>query len=100
MTTIRYEISDKGFRIEASGHANFNEPGKDIVCAGISMLIQTLIAHTECFAHIKDGYVYCMGNEPEYAEFVITGLRLLESNYSEFVKVVQGCPMNYDFNLE
>lgn len=100
MTVINYEIDDTSFRIKAEGHAGFNEVGKDIVCAGISMLLQTLIAHTECFAHVKDGYIYCMGDKPEHAEFVITGLKLLESNYEEFVKVVQGCPMNYDFNLE
>ena len=100
MTQINYDINEDGFRIMAQGHAGFNEIGKDIVCAGISTLLQTLIAHTECFAHVKEGYIYCQGNKPEYAEFTITGLRLLESNYKEFVKVVQGCPMNYDFNLE
>ena len=30
-------------RITASGHADFAEAGKDIVCAGVTALIQTLI---------------------------------------------------------
>lgn len=100
MTTIKYDIDDKGFRIEASGHSGYAEIGKDIVCAGISTLLQTLIIHTDCFAHVKEGYLYCMGNEPEYAQFVLTGLRVLEENYKDNIQVVQGCPMNYDFNLE
>ena len=33
--------------IKISGHAGYAEPGKDIVCAGISTLSQTLIASVE-----------------------------------------------------
>lgn len=33
--------------IEIDGHALYDEPGKDIVCAAVSALIQTLIASIE-----------------------------------------------------
>ena len=34
-------------RITLRGHANYAEPGKDIVCASVSTLIQTLIFSIE-----------------------------------------------------
>ena len=40
MITITY----KDYTIKALGHANYAEVGKDIVCAGVSILTYTLIA--------------------------------------------------------
>lgn len=34
-------------RITITGHANYAERGKDIVCAGVSVLVQTLIQSVE-----------------------------------------------------
>ena len=36
-------VSVRKDRITVSGHAGFAEAGKDIVCAGVTALIQTLI---------------------------------------------------------
>ena len=33
--------------VSVKGHAGYAEPGKDIVCAGISILVQTLIKSIE-----------------------------------------------------
>lgn len=33
--------------ISIKGHANYAKPGKDIVCAGVSALVQTLIQSVE-----------------------------------------------------
>ena len=41
------EITQKNGSITISGHAGYAEHGKDIVCAGVSMLIQTLIESFE-----------------------------------------------------
>lgn len=41
------EITRSTDRIKISGHAGYAEPGKDIVCAGVSTLAQTLIASVE-----------------------------------------------------
>ena len=37
------EVRIRPERIEISGHAGYAEPGKDIVCAGVTALMQTLI---------------------------------------------------------
>lgn len=36
-------VSVRKDEIEISGHANYAEVGKDIVCAGVAALVQTLI---------------------------------------------------------
>lgn len=41
------EITRFKDRIKIEGHAGYAEPGKDIVCAGVSTLSQTLIASVE-----------------------------------------------------
>lgn len=40
-------ITRSAGRITIKGHANYAEHGKDIVCAGVSTLIQTLIQSVE-----------------------------------------------------
>ena len=45
------------FRIQANGHAGFDEPGKDIVCAAVSALLQALalgLERLERYGHITD----------------------------------------------
>lgn len=42
--------------ISVKGHANYAEPGKDIVCAGVSVLVQTLIASLEQITSAKIKY--------------------------------------------
>ena len=37
------EVRIRPERIEIFGHAGYAEPGKDIVCAGVTALTQTLI---------------------------------------------------------
>lgn len=41
------DISVRNDIIVVKGHANYAEPGKDIVCAGVSVLVQTLIKSIE-----------------------------------------------------
>ena len=43
-------------RIEVSGHANYAETGKDIVCAGVSSLTRTLIRSLEHLTRDKIEY--------------------------------------------
>ena len=45
------------FRVQADGHAGFDEPGRDIVCAAVSALLQALalgLARLERYGHITD----------------------------------------------
>ena len=44
MTVVEYHPEE--FRMNITGHAEFAVPGEDIVCAGLSMLMATLVAAT------------------------------------------------------
>ena len=91
-----------GFKIE--GHADSDEYGKDIVCAGISVLAQTLyfsliencgIKEEEIQDVQKDGFLeiqvdYKKTDNIEVQsnfKYMITGLRLLEAQYSEYMNL-------------
>jgi uncharacterized protein YsxB (DUF464 family) len=41
------EVTGHKDRITIKGHAHYAEPGKDIVCAAVSVLVQTLIQSVE-----------------------------------------------------
>lgn len=45
--------SDNILRLELSGHADFAEHGKDIVCAGVSALVQTAVLGIENLTTVK-----------------------------------------------
>ena len=42
MTRITYQYSDDSFALDVYGHSGYAPAGDDIVCAGISALVQTL----------------------------------------------------------
>ena len=41
------EVSVRKDRINVTGHSGYDEPGQDIVCAGVTTLCQTLIRSIE-----------------------------------------------------
>lgn len=45
-------------RFEVTGHAGFAQPGEDIVCAGVSALVQSaahgLVRHCKAHVHVHD----------------------------------------------
>lgn len=43
MITIKYFNSIRGFQLDITGHSGNAEAGKDIVCAGVSTLANTLV---------------------------------------------------------
>ena len=51
-------ITQSPHSITITGHAGYAEHGKDIVCAGVSILAQTLIASIEALT--DDSMGYCM----------------------------------------
>ncbi|MGL4821099.1 MAG: ribosomal-processing cysteine protease Prp [Bacilli bacterium] len=90
-----------GFRI--TGHALYDEPGKDIVCAGVSAVsvgsinaIETLCGF-EPNCTVKNGFLTCSlpsGIEPtqrERAELIlesmIVSLRAIEEGYDDYMVV-------------
>ncbi len=47
MVKANYTIDENTRSLTVSGHANYDEYGRDIVCAGISALVQALIGWLE-----------------------------------------------------
>ena len=88
-----------------SGHAHFNDPGTDIVCAGVSTLAQTTALALERILNLsvkvliekRTGRLDCRWeNEPDELErtqlllqTMLLGLEQIEENYPDFVKVLR-----------
>ena len=100
---IRVRIAP--LRVQAAGHAGYDEPGKDIVCAAVSALLQALalgIERLERYGHITEKAVLLEEGEAVLAATPAQGheqaarllfdvfgealLRLAEE-YSEYVEV-------------
>ena len=61
-----YKKEDSYYRFESSGHADFDTHGKDIVCAAVSTLAQTLVNALISIATVdptvvvrEDGFLSC-----------------------------------------
>ena len=86
--------------ITMSGHANYAPPGQDIVCAGVSALVQTLIqsikelTQDEIQYSMQPGWVDIkMRNLSEQAQLLVNsffvGLELIAGEYPDNVKIDQ-----------
>ena len=84
--------------IKIEGHAHYAEPGKDIVCAGISALVQNLIQSIEELTTDKIQYDMSPGkvdiyfrNLSEHAQLLVdsffVGIHLIADNYPNNVTV-------------
>ena len=60
------EVKVRKNHIEVSGHAGHAPPGQDIVCAGVSALVQTLLASIDSLAGDKIKYVVSPGRADIY----------------------------------
>lgn len=92
------EVRIRPERIEISGHAGYAEPGKDIVCAGVTALTQTLIQSIENLTDDKIEYRISPGKaEIEYrnlseksktlVDSFFVGICLITEEFPEHVKV-------------
>ena len=90
--------SDCGIKI--SGHAGYAEPGKDIVCAGVSTLVQTLIQSIEELTEDKIEYSIHHGmaeikyrNLSEAGKLLtgsfFVGVRMIAGEYQDYVRLVE-----------
>ena len=68
MVKAKYRVEDNIHTLTVLGHANYAEYGKDIVCAGISSIVQALIGW------IEDNYykVNCISVDPKEGEVIIS----------------------------
>lgn len=86
--------------ITLNGHANYAPIGQDIVCAGVSTLVQTLIQSIEELTTDKIEYVMSpgtvdikFGNLSEQSKLMIDsffiGLRLIADEYPENLAILK-----------
>jgi len=85
----------------AEGHSGFAPHGQDIVCAAVSVLLQTAVLGLEEVArivpqtNIADGYLEChiapeQAHQPKaeaVLQTMLVGLKAVETEYSDYVKV-------------
>ena len=95
MIKITADIDNRSVRAE--GHSGFDEKGKDIVCAAVSILIYTYA--TELLklgiptditddGDVFEIYPNCYKPQMLYAfEMVLSGLRLLERSYRDNIEL-------------
>lgn len=101
---IRATMYWRALMMEVDGHAGYAEKGKDIVCAGASMLLEALAAVLQeaddrgrCEANLKqeDGKARIsayptLGSMTEikaYFRMCVKGMKLLQEQYPEHVEI-------------
>lgn len=68
MVRAKYTVDENTHTLTVLGHANYAEYGKDIVCAGVSALVQALIGWLE----ENSWKAECISVDPKYGEVIIS----------------------------
>ena len=107
MINVLVELDDKGYIscFDVSGHAGYAEPGKDIVCAAVSAVVQAAVLGLTDVIGLNVKYRQKNGNarciipkrlnieQREKAEIVLKtmvfGLKSIQSGYSEYISVLE-----------
>ena len=99
MVRAKYRVEEDTHTLTVLGHANYDEYGKDIVCAGVSALVQALIGWIEenyhkarCISIDPKGgevLISCEGGEELAAVYYMTaiGLEQLAYCYPDHVQI-------------
>lgn len=89
-------------RFSVSGHSGYAERGSDIICAGVSALVQTIVLGLQEHVglnvdlEVKEGYLACClpevaGKKSELAgvllETMVSGLQRISEQHSDYVTV-------------
>ncbi len=90
-------------KVSVTGHANSDEHGKDLVCASVSVLAQTLVNAVEALGPVPESHIILEMEsgllkleleEADVSERVdllfdhfIIGIQGIEHTYSEYVKL-------------
>lgn len=93
------EVSVRKDGITVSGHAGYAEAGKDIVCAGVTALTQTLIKSVEDLTHDQIKYDISPGradihfkNLSERGNLLVDsfflGICLIADDFPEYIKIL------------
>lgn len=111
MVTIKYVRCDAGFLLQAAGHAGAAPKGRDLVCCGVSVLVQTLAQrvldlYTEGLLQefpettlSPAGSCVAAKALPETVQLVeqafaviLTGLRMLAEQYPQYITIFESYP--------
>ena len=97
MININYKKDKIIKEIKISGHANFDEFGKDIVCAAVSTMVTTTINNIltlddKAIKYIdKDGYILITNEDSEVANKLLNNmldmLKELINDYPKNIKI-------------
>lgn len=99
MIRVDYTVGDLGHELTITGHAGYSDHGNDIVCAGVSAIVFTLLGfldnHPEDIgrigAKVQSGNVHvrCVGGEKTSTAFdmAVIGLQQISMKYPENVRV-------------
>ncbi len=92
-----YEKSKSGVRLTVNGHAGYAEHGQDIVCSGVSTLVETLIARlmelNAKFYYKKESGAVEVGMQEvtydanEAFNFAVLGMQLIATAYPKNVEL-------------
>lgn len=95
MIRVNYFRSGDRHRLAVEGHAGYDKHGKDIVCAGVSAITNTLLAYlhsintnlSEASASSGSVSIDCTGGEKVEAAFdmAVTGYINLSHQYPQYV---------------
>lgn len=82
-------------RITVTGHAGYGAPGSDIVCAGVSVLFQTMLRAVEDVAADHVAYKIAPGEaEMTYGCLSETGMAMVDSFFTGIVMIAEEYPDN------
>ena len=99
MRKVKYYEQNDEISLEVRGHADYDEYGKDVVCAAVSTLAQTLLAylnvdHEKFDYSMREGYIwtYAKGSNVKVAFHVImAGIHMIEEIYPDYLSINRGC---------
>jgi uncharacterized protein YsxB (DUF464 family) len=82
-------ISFTDNRLEVRGHAGYGEPGKDIVCASVSVLVYTFVKYYD--ADILTDTPDCMTIDTGNLDtsFIQKGFEMIQEEYPDYVRLIK-----------
>ena len=92
--------NDSITEFKVTGHSNFAEKGKDIVCAGVSAIvvgginaITSLVNNQNINYEVDDGFVRLTNLDNDEVQkilkILIVQLKTVEDSYSKYIKIVE-----------
>lgn len=82
---IEAVYDSEALTLTVSGHAGYAPKGQDIVCAGVSTLVYTLISSCRCEIA---GETVRVKDDRHLYDAVLTGLKMISKKYPKNLRVV------------